>query len=281
MPQPKQITPRTNAPILVLVLVIIIGAASFLLFSLVFQNSNTPDQSTQFVSGAAATPVSTGVVVETPSSTELPSTTLIPTATDEVILGTPVYVSPVPTHATGPTAQFDEVLPIEQWLTFTDEKVGYSIKYPPDWYLETTPPDAIGICCSSSIYSYDPKDPSLETLGKEGKWPSNYVAVHFAVADLRATVPSLAFEPNESMGDWVHRVVKLRDIDTVIEEREMTISGMPAYLQVVAAPDMRSTAALNIRKDENNVLTIFYPYKAGGALEQSIEKMLATFQFMR
>lgn len=283
MSDSRQSPQRSFSPILALALVSVCAALAFLLFRFVFQSSNQPDQSTQFVSGAAATPVLTKQGAVTPPSTESPSETPIPAATEVVFLGTPVYVSPVPTHAAGPTARFDRVLPLEQWLTFSDEKVGYSIKYPSDWYLETASPEMRerGICCSTSIYSYDPKDPNLEALGKEGKWPSNYVAVHFAVADLRATVPSLAFEPNESMCNWVHRIRKFDETDNVVQEHEMTISNAPACFQAITAPKIRPLAVIDIRKDENIVLTIFYPYKAVGALEQSIEQMLATFEFIK
>lgn len=222
---PQNKLPSTKVSVFVtLGLVVLVGALALLGVSVVMRGISESAPAPAFVAGAAPTQ---SVETETPIP---PTETNDATPTPLVIMGVPNEVTPPPTYAVGPTAQFTELLPTSEWLTYEDKEAGFSVKYPPDWYLVASPEQERVAGYNVSVHSYDPQDMTLSVLRKSGKWPSNFIKVEIALMVSELTGQTLA--SNENISDWVHRTYPMAEEERVISENSTEIGGRKAFEQI-------------------------------------------------
>jgi hypothetical protein len=153
------------------------------------------------------------------------ATRVLPVPTDAPL--PPGFKTPTPlpppteiTYTPGPTANLEVLAPTGEWKEYVNEKQGFTIKYPADWYLNTDPSGGWG----TQIYSYDFNDPSL-ALDKNP--PRNASKIEIGI-----TAPQ-QFLPNESLREWVRRTGRLGEEDKLILEEELKVDGLPALRQIV------------------------------------------------
>ncbi len=154
----------------------------------------------------------------------------------------------------GPTAQFSKWIPVEEWLTYTDEQARFSVKYPPDWYLVTVPKEYRVFGSTTSLYSYDINNPALAIEGKSGIEHPNYTKIEIGVAWNLEAIGS-SFVPGESIFDWAQRNLDYSTIAAnetestnaifVREERHVEVGGKPAYMHVVSSSKVQTPSKRN------------------------------------
>lgn len=204
------------------------------------------------IAGPAPTP--TGIV---PSSiavvkvaTENPTVAIVTGASSP--RATPPVPPPPTAYTPGPTAQFTTFVPIEQWLTLTNREAGFSVRYPPDWYVETPPAAHAGFGSSASFYSYDPKDPFPILKGQTP--PPNFSKIEITLVSFADTGGNL--QPNETLAEWVDRTRPLPE-GSVTAEYEVTIGGVRGFSQRVELTGP-SWIDIFVPRGEN-ILLISYP----------------------
>ena len=127
-------------------------------------------------------------------------------------------------YAPGPTASLEELMPIEEWKEYVNEQQGFSFKYPPNWYLNTTSTGQ-----TTQIFSYDFNDPSL--TGYKGP-PLDVTRIDIMVNRVDQQ-PIDQFRGTETLREWVSRTGRLGEDDKLIQEAEFTADGLPALRQLV------------------------------------------------
>lgn len=199
---------------------------------------------------------------------------------DETALATPDIPTPSqppdPTpYLRGPTAQFSTLIPMQEWLVYLDAQAGFSIKYPPDWYLNTTPPEERVFGSTTQLLSWDPKDP--DPVPKGTKRPENFIKLEIVSDSLRAM--GRQFLPDETLAEWVQRTrPRSGDEMQILEEGETTLGGLPAYFQKTSYKG--SEAIVYYVHRGANMVYIWHWVSAPNSIhEQVIENMLATLTF--
>ncbi len=170
-------------------------------------------------------------ILDTPTAlipTNVPVHTAIPTIALPTLIPEPTPYIP------GPTAQFTTQIPIDQWLVYDDAQAGFSIKYPPDWYLRTTAPEDRVFGSTTQLFSYDPNDPILESKSRPPL--PNFTKIEITVVDnLEAT--GEVFLPDQTIENWVRtsRVIddSVGDQLKLIDEGATIVGGVPAYYQLI------------------------------------------------
>lgn len=271
---PKSKLPSTKVSVVVtLGLVILFGALALLGIAVLMRGISESAPAPGFVAGAAPTQI---VATETPVP---PTATSDATPTPLVIMGVPNDVTPPPTYAVGPTAQFTELLPISEWLTYEDKQAGFSFKYPPDWYLAGPPEQERVAGYSASIHSYDPQDPDLSILGKSGKWPPNYIKVEIALIVPELT--GLTLLSNEDIADWVHRAYPATEEEQIISEGPTEIDGVKAFEQVIQSHNGPTWSATYLFVGKY-IMVIGKPYVEGGTSSNKIiETIMDSIEFTK
>lgn len=185
---------------------------------------------------------------------------------------------PEPTaYVPGPTAQFETILPIGDWLEFRDEQAGFSIKYPPDWYLKTTPPEERAAGSTTQFVSYDPNNP--DAVPKGTNKPENFVKLEITTDSLQAM--GQPFLPNETLPEWVHRNRATDGEDlAILEERETTLGGRQAFYQVTLWKGVVKGATYYIHRDSNMVFVGYLSPPPESWASQVFDQMLASLSFM-
>ena len=271
LPQSK--LPSTKVSVIVtLGLVVLVGALALIGISVLMRGISESTPPPPFIAGAASTPV-------------IPTETLIPptetkdvTPTPLVVMGVPNEVTPPPTYAVGPTAQFTKLLPTSEWLTYEDKQAGFSFLYPPDWYLVTSPEQERRAGYSVSVHSYDPQDMTLSVLRKSGKWPSNYIKMEFALVLPELTGNTLM--PNESIADWAHRSPAVTSEEKIISEETIQIDGVEAFQQIVESK--AQTSSVIYLPVDKYIMHIVYPYEKEETLNtQVIQAVLALIRISK
>lgn len=223
LPQKKSGSPKFSA-LVTLGLVILAGAFALVGISVFMRGFSASAPAPTFVAGAAPTQPS-------PTETSIPPTEPgDATPTPIVIMGVPNLVTPPPTYAVGPTAQFTKVIPVSEWLTYEDKQAGFSVKYPPDWYLKTTPEDERVAGYGTSLFSYDSHDMKLSVLNKSGKWPSNFVKMEIMLFTTKGTNHPL--RPNQTIEDWVRWAYPDSEDERIVSEAIKELNGVKAFERI-------------------------------------------------
>lgn len=183
---------------------------------------------------------------------------------------------PDPTPYTpGPTSQFTTIVPTEDWLVYVDEQAGFSVKYPPDWYLTTTPLEERVFGSTTQLYSYDPNDPNPVPKGTNPA--DNFIKLTIVSDSLQAM--GWPFLPGETLTEWVQRTQpRSGDEQQILEEREASIGGLPAYFQKTIYKGTEA-ATFYVHRDANMVYVGYFVRPSGSIHEQLIETILASLRF--
>lgn len=228
---------------------IVLGSGIWILTRQGGQNQNSPPL-------AAAPPQA--VSTETSSPTE----EIEPTSDAPAFGATPEFPTPEPTYAVRPTAQFAEMIPIEEWETF-DNPDGFSVKYPPDWIFETFPGENGS---TTSLLSYDPHDPNLPSHREPGVTPSNYTKVDIALD--RPESMGFPLEPNEKIEHWLNRAQKMPDTQT-FEESTVQVDGVEAFRRVTGQGDT-PTETITYLQMGPYIMFIAHPYDEEGSFNSQV-----------
>lgn len=267
-------SPRPHSPTLTLALVLVAAVAAALVFNLLLQGLSNSNQPPSFVSGAAATLAATSVATSDPASTELAS------ATEIVISSTPLYSTPEPTYVVGPTAQYDQVRPIEQWNTFESEQVKFTIAYPPDWYVNGLAPELGSGGFSVQFTNFDPRDPTLiEADSGRGEPHPNYASL-----DITVDSPILQgnpLSPDEPLASWVTRTKFLPADAKVVDEKSYTIDERGAYHRIVQLKHDLAIAEFYVKSGENIIEIIYRTEPQVGANAEILQKMVESLSFLK
>lgn len=127
-------------------------------------------------------------------------------------------------YTPGPTASLQELAPIEEWKEYVNEQQGFTIKYPPNWYLNAGPTGQ-----TTQIFNYDFKDPVLMTY----KGPPLALSKIDIMVNRADGQPIDRFLEGETIRDWVYRTGRVSEEDKVIQEKALTLDGFPAIQQIV------------------------------------------------
>ncbi|MBI4671500.1 MAG: hypothetical protein HY741_07520 [Chloroflexi bacterium] len=179
----------------------------------------------------------------------------------------------------GPTAQFEKILPIEEWSTYTDELAGFRIAYPPDWYVNGRPPNLPPQGWTTQFLSYDPNDRSFA----KGKAPSNIIKLEITLDDLE--VVGHPFAPGQSLEDWVHGNSAISpdfsDQLRLIEESPMTIAGVSSFRQVIEyhTVDHFIGVTIYVPRGRNMIYINYRLPDTGSYQEQILRQMIESIQF--
>jgi len=159
--------------------------------------------------------------------------------------------------------------PLDTWVTYADERFGFSFTYPPDWHLNVVPDDAAG--GGVQISTHDLQQPPFK-----GPIPPGYLKIEFMV------VGGDPRNPGESLTDWRHRRADWEP-SKVSEEKQEQVAGVDALEEKIAvAPGYVIT-------------TIYFPYShkdygetgffisatpfGEASLEEVFRQILSTFKF--
>lgn len=124
-------------------------------------------------------------------------------------------------YTPGPTAHFDVMAPFEEWTDYVNEGQGFSVKYPPDWYLNPG---------QMQFFSYDFNNPKLQL---NPDLSLDYAKIEILVDDLTGLPPEHQFRENETLREWVYRTGRVGEDDQVLEEEEFLLDGVPALRQFI------------------------------------------------
>ena len=158
--------------------------------------------------------------------------------------------------------------PMSEWITYHDDRFGFSFMYPPDWHLNVVPADVAG--GGVQISTYD-----LEQEPLKGDTPSDYFKIEFMVVggDPRTL--------GETLEDWRRRRY---DYDPA-KERGMAqgvVAGRESLEErVEIAPGLEATAIYVAYSHEDYGETVLFI--AAGLPHESLEpifrQIVSTFKF--
>jgi len=129
--------------------------------------SMTPILAVAVLTACTATPLTptrSTPVIPTAVATIAPAATFHPTATTAPT-ATPVPTStPIPTATSAPTpAPVAPVVIDDAWSTYTNEKYGFSFRYPPDWILKEIV-DPVNTMSGHAVHLTHPTDPAVRMI---------------------------------------------------------------------------------------------------------------------
>jgi len=159
--------------------------------------------------------------------------------------------------------------PMSEWITYHDDRFGFSFMYPPDWHLNVVPADVAG--GGVQISTYD-----LEQEPLKGNTPSDYFKIEFMVVggDPRSAT--------ESLRDWRHRRADY-DRTKVREETEGTTAGRDSLEEKVEwAPGFVSTAIYLPYTDTDYGDTVLFIATGNirqESMEQTFRDIVSTLKF--
>ena len=171
---------------------------------------------------------------------------------------TPIVSQPTTTPTPTPTVE-DQT---KDWKTYTNDKCGYLLKYPPFWNLSPEPESgAIG---AAMIYSYKEGD------GLEG---NDWLKVQIGCGTL---------EPDEEPRTALDRL-NARDsgygIPQITSIEQTNVGGKLAYKQTVVPPVGESVLEYYIFYKDGTVLNVgFTPSET--TLTGAVDQILSTFKFL-
>lgn len=177
------------------------------------------------------------------------------------------------TYTPGPTASLEEVAPIEEWQEYVNEKQGFTIKYPPNWYLNAGPTGQ-----TTQIFSYDFNDPSLADY--KGP-PLNLTKIEIGISSSKNWPPAHQLREGETLREWVAKTGRVSEDDKLIEEEDLTVDGLPALRQLV---DFEYGGLIQVVyvKRTDDVIIIGQPYREQWAVPNQIfEVLIASFRVQR
>jgi len=105
--------------------------------------------------------------------------------------------------------------PLDEWVTFTDDRFHFSFQYPPDWHLELEAADVAGGGVKLSTYPLD------STAFVKGPLPPDYLKIEI---DVVGGDPRLA---GQTIAEWRHARFDY-DPSKVRFERSLVVAGVEA-----------------------------------------------------
>lgn len=267
-------SPLFLALLLVLVTLVVVGVVSLFLTGF---NPRTPVQTGAMAKSSASDNDQNIKLVVIPDAaatdeTPLEEETELPT----LDIPTPTQPPDPTPYTPGPTAQFSTPIPTEEWLEYLDEQARFRIKYPPDWYLTTTPLEERVFGSTTQLFSYDPRDPNPVPKGTTP--PENFIKLTIVSDSLEAM--GWPFLPNETLEQWVQRTQPgSGDEQQILEAGETTLGGLPAYFQKTTFKGSEAITYF-VQRDANMVYVGHFVPSRGSFGEQVIEAILSTLTFV-
>ncbi len=228
-----------------------------------------PSQTGAYQSALASATSTAEVEVEQEPNYELTPTRELPVPTNAPLpLGfETIPLPPPPTeinYTPGPTASLDEVPPLGEWKEYVNEQQGFTIKYPPNWYLNAGPTGQ-----TTQIFSYDFNDPAIK--GYKGP-PLNVTGIDIYARRGQLSVND-QLKGNETIREWVYRTGRVGEDDEVIGEEEIIVDGFPALRQLVDYDYGGLMEAVYIRRP-TDVILVGQPYREDWTVPNQVFDLL-------
>ena len=264
-PRKSRLSP-SPLPLAFLIILITVLALGALYFVTIGMTAPTPVQIGATVKATATTD---GDTVQEPEYNLTPTRVLaVPTDAPLPPGFETVPPPPEPTQITykpGPTASLQELAPLIEWKEYKNEYQGFTIKYPPNWYLKA---GATGQM--TQIFSYDYKDPAL--TAHKGS-PLDLAKVEIGVSQVQQ------FLADENLSNWVSRTGRVSEGDKVLREEEITVSGLPALRQLVDYEYGGLIEVVYVKRG-NTVIMIVQYYKEDWSVPNRVfELLVQSFAF--
>lgn len=273
-------SPLTLAFLIVFATITVVGAISLFIVGMAAPATTmtgAPPNAAALEIVTQTSPSSSPTSQASPTSFPIPETVVVNTPTVRPTLPLP----PSPTiYIAGPTAQFSTPIPIAEWSVYEDGQAGFSIRYPPDWYLKTTQPEDRIFGSTTQLSSFDPNDPILEA--KPPQPIPNFTKLEIIVVDnLEATGES--FPPNQTIDEWVRtsRAIddSVQDQLELIDEGPTEVGGVPAYFQVIRYAS-GGVAKTTYVYHNNKLVFINHRFEEAGSFNgQVLQQMIDSISF--
>lgn len=231
--------------------------------------SNEPQNNPGANRNAIARATATLVESEQAPNYDLTPTRVLPVPTDAPTPFGAVRPTELPpptaiAYTPGPTASLEQLVPLEEWKEYVNEQQGFTIKYPPNWYLNAGPTGQ-----TTQIFSYDFNDPAF--TGYKGS-PRNITKIEiYARRGQLSAMDQL--QGNETIREWVYRTGRISEGDQVIQEEEITVDGLPALRQLVAFEYGGLMEAVYIKRP-NDVILVGQPYREDWTVPNQVFDLL-------
>ncbi len=263
--QPRK-SPLSPSPLplaLFIVFAALIGLGALYLFT-IGMTAPAPTQTGAQQNALAQATATVEADTEEEPNYDLTPTRVLPVPTDAPV--PPGAKSPIPlpppteiSYTPGPTASLEVLVPIEEWREYVNEQQGFTIKYPPNWYLNPGPTGQ-----TTQIFSYDFNDPALD--GYKGP-PLDLTKIEIGITQAQQ------FLPNESIHEWIYRTGRLGEDDKLIQEEELPVDGLPALRQLVDFEYGGLIEGVYVKRT-NDVIIIGQHYREDWAIPNQVFALL-------
>lgn len=163
--------------------------------------------------------------------------------------------------------------PMDQWLTYTDERFHFTFRYAPDWYIRVMPADRYGGGVQLSTYDLNTTAFTVEDV------PPDYLKIEIVVVGSGDSFPLL---PGQTVEEWV-RARGGYDPSQVRQEKHAVVAGREAFEQTVEYfPGWQVTTIFIPYHDAtygDTVLWISSTPFWQPSLEQAFRQIVSTFAF--
>jgi len=266
---PSRLSPSATLLGVILVLVGVVSLLGIGLLSGAWNNSS-PVQSGAIPIQQLTTP--TLVAIPTVPETVVPA--LATPTLEEIIIIAP-EVTPYPTFD---SAFVPTIAPLTEWVTYTDDLEGFSIRYPQGWLVSVLPleirQNSGGY--SSSISNYDPASPAIQDL--QHHIPPQLFKLDISV-DKPGNLPGFPLPPGQTIEEWVGQH-SIPSVDTVILAEGVTsIAGVQSYRRVTQASEGFKRITIWFFKDNQLFVLYYWVYPDNLDLANTAEQILASLEF--
>lgn len=187
----------------------------------------------------------------------------------------PHVLNPTPITP-GPTAQFETIPPLDQWKTYVDAKDNFSIRYPPDWYVEPPVPERIaGGVRVIEFTSYDPKD--MTHRGKGETPPDNLRELEIVTIDPATT--GFPYLPDDTFLVWARRTHRMVEGmgPKLLDEQVISVAGREGLLRFIELDYITKTLFLPFG---DRVMYIQHKYETPENItQQMLQMMIDSIEF--
>jgi hypothetical protein len=177
---------------------------------------------------------------------------------------TPTYgLLPTSTPEKRPTVIPADLSPAAPERTFTNQIGKYRLRYPADWYVQSSDVD-------TSLLNFDPANPAAG--------PPTLARIRI---DITTVIPEK--RPGETVEQWVERGVTIRATDKVVSKTSVRVGSAPEVKLVVesTAEGPLPVTYTTYWVDGGDVVYAIGPRTGAPSLLSNVEQILMSFEFLK
>lgn len=204
----------------------------------------------------------------------------VQTAAMPILAAATATLEPSPEPTEPPTLEptpIPTIAPPEEWLTYTDEFEGFSIRYPEGWFLSELSLEVrqASKTYTTNIANYDANDPAV--MDWKGPPPRHSFKLDIGISRSKSS----KVLPGQSLEEWVHLNKVIGPNAELLEEGYVTIGDVEGYRQVWESPEGKGGVQIAVPRDDRMFFFYYWFYPESPLLAETAEEMLASFQFTR